>query len=157
MTRACLPMIVVLLLAAGVAATPAGAEDTASAAREWQSYCRPYLEAVDGRGEASDLEVTYCLGVTQGLMNGLGIGSQLGALSFGSRLAIQYRLDPDEVFKLFQATEPARLLGICRPREARTPDDVRAVLAYLEKNPDAAQRPIGEVFYEGLQAAYPCD
>ena len=36
------------------------------------------------------------------------------------------------------------------------PDHVKAVLAYLEKNPDDLKRPIGEVFFEGLQAAYPC-
>jgi hypothetical protein len=31
------------------------------------------------------------------------------------------------------------------------------VLARLEKNPADAKRPIGEVFYEALQEAYPCN
>ena len=33
---------------------------------------------------------------------------------------------------------------------------VRPVLAPLEKNPGDAERPIAEVFYEALSAAYPC-
>ena len=73
--------------------------------------------------------------MTKGLLNGLRIGSQIGALSFGSRLAIRYKLDPDEVFKLFQTQDPSRLLGICSPAARAAADYVRAVLAHLEKNP----------------------
>jgi hypothetical protein len=101
--------------------------------------------------------VTYCLGVTKGLLNGMRVGSQIGALSFASRVAIEYKLDPDAVFQLFQTQEPERLLGICSPAANGAPEFVRAVLAHLEKNPDDLGRPIAEVFYEGLQAFYPCD
>jgi hypothetical protein len=125
-------------------------------ASEWRSYCQSYIKALDGDTTASDLDITYCLGVTKGLLNGFRIGSQLGALSFGSRMAVNYKLDPDEVFKLFQAQDPSRLLGVCAPATQTTPDYVRAVLKQIEKSPADAKRPIGEVFYEALQATYPC-
>ena len=82
---------------------------------------------------------------------------QLGALSFGSRMAVNYKLDPDDVFKQFQQQDPNRLLGVCAPPMSTTPDYVKAGLKYLEKSPDLAKRPIGEVFYEALQAAFPCN
>lgn len=151
--RPCLALLGVALLAASA---PAAAQETAPLASEWKSYCSAYLAAIDGSAEASDLDVTYCLGVTKGLLNGLRIGSQIGALSFGSRLAILHGLDPDEVFKQFQQQEPARLLGICSPASLTAPDYVRTVLGYLEGNPAALQRPIGEVFFEALEEAHPC-
>jgi hypothetical protein len=125
-------------------------------ASEWRSYCQSYIKAVDGDTTISDLDVTYCLGVTKGLLNGLRIGSQIGAVSFASRMVVQYKLDSDEVFKLFAAQDPSRLLGVCAPVAQTTPDYVRAVLKQLEKSPADAKRPIDEVFYEALQAAYPC-
>lgn len=134
----------------------AGAQDISPPASEWRSYCQTYLKALEGDTTAGDLDVTYCLGVTKGLLTGMRIGSQIGALSFGSRLAIKYELDADEVFKLFQVQDPAQLLGICAPPEAGAADYVRAVLAHLDEHPDDVQRPIGEVFFEGLQARYPC-
>ncbi len=133
-----------------------GAQDISPPASEWRSYCQTYLRALEGDTTAGDLDVTYCLGVTKGLLTGMRIGSQIGALSFGSRIAIEYELDADEVFKLFQVQEPGRLLGICGPPEASAADYVRAVLAHLDQHPDDVQRPIGEVFFEGLQARYPC-
>jgi len=147
-------------IVAGVAlsaVSPASAQDLSPPASEWRSYCQTYLKALDGDATASDLDVTYCLGVTKGLLNGLRVGSQIGALSFASRIAIQYKLDPDEVFRLFQTQDPARLLGICSPAASAAPDYVRAVLAHLEKNPGNLTRPIAEVFYEGLAATYPCN
>jgi hypothetical protein len=149
-------MLPLLCLAMSGLSVPAGAQDISPPASEWRSYCKVYLAAVDSSAEASDLEVTYCLGVTKGLLNGLRVGSQIGALSFASRLAVTYKLDPDEVFKQFQQQDPSRLLGICSPEGTTAPDFVRAVLTYLDKNPATLQRPIGEVFYEGLEAAYPC-
>jgi hypothetical protein len=131
---------------------PAVAQDVSTPASEWRSYCSAYLAAVDGNAEASDLDITYCLGVTKGLLNGLRIGSQIGALSFGSRLAVRYELDLDEVFKAFQQQDPDQILGICSPATLNAADYVRAVL----RKPSAAQRPIGEVFFEALQETYPC-
>jgi len=146
----------IVACAALTAPGPAAAQDISTPASEWRSYCSTYLAAVDGNAEASDLDITYCLGVTKGLLNGLRIGSQIGALSFGSRLAVRYELDPDEVFKAFQQQDPARILGICSPDTLNASDYVRAVLAYLDRKPGSAQRPIGEVFFEGLQETYPC-
>jgi len=147
-----------LAVSAAIAAPgAASAQDLSPPASEWRSYCQTYLKALDGDTTASDLDVTYCLGVTKGLLNGMRVGSQIGALSFASRVAVQYKLDPDEVFQLFQTQEPSRLLGICSPAAIAAPDYVRAVLAHLEKNPGNLQRPIAEVFYEGLQASFPCD
>jgi hypothetical protein len=146
------------LVACAALTTPgfAVAQDIATPASEWSSYCSAYLAAVDGKAEANDLDITYCLGVTKGLLNGLRIGSQIGALSFGSRLAVRYELDPDEVFKAFQQQDPDQILGICSPVTLNAADYVRAVLAYLDRKPGAAQRPIGEVFFEALQENYPC-
>lgn len=149
--------LILLAAALPLLAAPArAADDVSPPASEWRSYCQSYIKAVDGDTTINDLDITYCLGVTKGLLNGLRIGSQLGALSFGSRMAVKYKLDPQEVFTLFQAQEPARLLGVCAPPAQATPDYVRAVLKHLEKNPEAVKRPIGEVFFEALQATYPC-
>jgi hypothetical protein len=124
---------------------------------EWRSYCEAYVKALDGDKVVSDLEVMYCVGVTKGLLNGLRIGSQIGALSFGSQIAVKYELDPDEVFKLFQTQDPSRVLGVCSPPSLSTPDYVRAVLSHLATHPDDLQRPTAEVFYEALRATYPCN
>jgi hypothetical protein len=147
------------LLAIGLAHAPGQvqAQEMSPPASEWRGYCKAYLEAIDTDAQGNDLDITYCLGVTKGLLNGLRIGSQIGALSFGSRLAIRYEIDADEVFKLFQTQDPARLLGICALPTTPAVDYVRTVLAHLERNPKDLQRPIGEVFFEGLSQAYPCN
>lgn len=145
-----------VVLVANLHPLPARADDSTPPAREWRSYCQAYMKALSGDTAASDLDVTYCLGVTKGLLNGLRVGAQLGALSFGSKIAIKNQLDADAVFQLFQQQEPGRLLGICAPPTATTPDYVKPVLQQLEKNPGDADRPIAEVFYEALAAAYPC-
>lgn len=148
------PLLTIAVLGA---VSTALADEVSPPASEWRSYCQAYERALDGDASASDLDVTYCLGVTKGLLNGMRVGSQLGALSFGSRLAVKYELDPDEVFKLFQGQEPSRLLGVCSPSSTTTPDYVRAVLTHLEKRPGDLKRPIAEVFYEALQLNYPCN
>jgi len=147
----------VLLAAAALAAAgTARAQEVSPRASEWHGYCKTYLKALDGDKTAADLDVTYCLGVTRGLINGLAVGSQVGALSFGSLLAIRYQIEPDEVFKLFQTQKTSQMLGICSPASAQTADYVRTVLGYLERNRDAMQRAIGEVFVDALQEAWPC-
>jgi hypothetical protein len=138
---------------------PAGnavAESTVPLAREWASYCRGYMKALEGDATASDLDVTYCVGVTQGLLNGMQVGSQLGALNMGSQIALKYKLNPDEVFKMFSEQAPGRLLGVCLPAGLPTREQVRVVLEHIEKQPADLERPISEVLYEVLQAKYPC-
>ena len=147
----------VLVAAAALAAGgTAQAQEVSPPASEWRSYCQTYLKALEGDKSAPDLDVTFCLGMTRGLVNGLNVGSQVGALSFGSLLALRYQIDPNDVFKLFQTQKPSQILGLCSPANVQTADYVRAVLAYLDRNRDALQRPIGEVFYDGLQEAWPC-
>jgi hypothetical protein len=150
-----------LLVALAAAAQPgaARADEAVTPAREWRSYCKAYLGALEGGAEsktASDLDVTYCVGVTKGLLTGLRVGAQIGALSFGSQLSVRFEIDRDAVFEQFQKQDPNRLLGICAPPGAKMPDFVRPVLAKLEREPAAAERPIAEVFYEALSEAYPC-
>lgn len=149
-------MAAAVVLTLATLALPARADDVSPPAREWRSYCQAYIKALEGDAAASDLDVTYCLGVTKGLLNGMRVGSQLGALSFASRVAVTYKLDADAVFKMFEQQDPARLLGVCAPATATTPDFIRPVLAQLEKNPGDAERPIAEVFYEAVSAAFPC-
>ena len=151
-----LPLLLAVALSF-VAGTASATDEISPPASEWRGYCQAYVKALDGDKTVSDLDVTYCLGVTKGLLTGLRIGSQIGALSFGSRIVVEYKLDPDEIFKLFQMQDPSRVLGICSPASLPTPDYVRAVLGFLEKNPDDLKRPIAEVFYEALEAAYRCN
>jgi hypothetical protein len=143
-------------VAAFAVVSTARAEDVSTPASQWRGYCQTYLKAVEGDKTAADLDVTFCLGVTRGLVSGLTVGSQVGALSFGSLLAIRYELDPDEVFKLFQTQKSSKFLGICSPASAQTVDYVRAVLGYLDRNRDALQTPIGVVFVDALQETWPC-
>jgi len=145
-----------LLSLIALAAAAATADEQSPPASEWRSYCTAYLAALDGDKDASDLDVTYCVGVTKGLLSGMQVGSQLGALGFGSRLAIRYELDPDEVFQLFQQEGPATLLAICSPPAHSTKEFVRTTLEYLDRHPESASRPIAEVMYEALRDAYPC-
>ncbi len=150
------PASLLLLLVLLLPATIAVADDTAPPAREWASYCRGYMKALEGDATASDLDVTYCVGVTQGLLNGMRVGSQLGALSMASQIALKYQLDPDAVFKMFSEQPPGRLLGICTPPAVATREHVQSVLEHLDKQPADLQRPISEVLYEVLQAKHPC-
>jgi hypothetical protein len=153
------PCVIVALVATGAfAAEPKPpSQEISPPASEWRSYCSAYMKALEGDATASDLDVTYCLGVTKGLLNGMRVGSQLGALSFGSQLAVTYKLDSDQVFKLFEKQTPAQLLRVCAPPTFTASEYVRTVLRHLDKNPDDAKRPIAEVMYEALQAAYPCN
>jgi len=139
-------------------ATPAAiaADPISPPAKEWRGYCQAYMKSIAGDTKASDLDVTYCVGMTKGLLMGLRVGSQIGALSFGSRLAVVHDLDSDKVFQLFQSHDPATLLGICAPATLALSDYVKAVLARMENNPGDDALPIAEVFYEALSETYPC-
>jgi hypothetical protein len=142
-----------LALAVITGAGTARAQEMSPPASEWRGYCQAYLAALDRDVQGNDLDITYCLGVTKGLLNGLRIGSQIGALSFGSRLAIRYELDADEVFKLFQTQEPARLLGHASyaelslvPKMARSPEDVMGFLRDLaQRSRPSAERDLDEL------------
>ena len=123
---------------------------------DWQPHCKGYLRALAGDPKADDFDVTYCIGATQGMLNGLRIGSQLGALSLGSTLAVTFDLDPREVFAVFESRTPEDLLQICAPADASVADYVQVIDAYLDEHPDKAANPLAEVFFEALQAQWPC-
>jgi hypothetical protein len=124
---------------------------------DWQTHCKGYLRALEGDPKADDFDVTYCIGATQGMLNGLRIGSQLGALSLGSTLAVTFDLDPQQVFAVFESRAPEDLLQICSPADATVADYVRTIDAYLDEHPDKGTNPLAEVFFEALQAKWPCD
>jgi Rap1a immunity proteins len=100
--------------------------------------------------------VTYCIGMTQGMLNGLAIGSQLGALNLGSTLAIAFDINPDEVYHVFESKTPRDLLQICEPDTAGVSDYVRTIDAYLDAHQDKAGEPLAQVFFEALQDTWPC-
>ncbi len=148
--------LVCSILLALAAPAAMAAEPISPPAKEWRGYCQAYMKSIEGDTKASDLDVTYCVGMTKGLLTGLRVGAQIGALSFGSRLAVVHELDTDKVFQMFQSHDPARLLGICAPATLALSDYVKTVLARMENNPGDAALPVAEVFYEALSEAYPC-
>lgn len=153
MHRAC---TAIALLVATLAAFETYASITPPTGAEWQSHCKGYLRALDGDPKADDFDVTYCIGMTQGMLNGLRIGSQLGALSLGSTLAVTFDLDPQQVFGVFESRTPEDLLQICSPDSAGVADYVRVIDAYLDETPAKRTAPLAEVFFEALQAEWPC-
>jgi hypothetical protein len=123
---------------------------------EWRRSCEAYMQALQGTAKGEDMEVTYCLGLTLGLVEGMRLGSQLGALNFGSQLAVAHQLDPGAVFAQFQRRSAASLLQVCPPEGVGLRGYVTAVHAWLGNHTAALERPVTEVFFEALQAAFPC-
>ncbi len=163
MSRHIAACLFLVLPVAAVGAPPAGPRPSQSppppgtpTAAEWQRSCEAYVQALQGIPQGDDLEVTYCLGMTLGLVEGMRLGAQLGALNFGSELAVDYALDPGEVFQRFQARSAGSLLQICPPDGVGLRAYVLAVHGFLAQNTSAATRPVTEVFFEALQSAFPC-
>ena len=144
-----------LLLLAGVGSARADLESPTAV--DWLGPCKSYLRALEGDSSADDFDLTYCIGMTQGIVNGMRTGSQLGALSMGSTLAVRYDLDPGEVFDIFQGRSPDTLLQICTPAAAGVTDHVKIIAAYLDSHPDKSGQPLAEIFFEALQEAWPCE
>jgi hypothetical protein len=136
--------------------SPSAPKLAAPTAGEWQRSCEAYMQALQGMVRGDDMEVTYCLGLTLGLVEGMRLGSQLGALNFGSQLAVAYQLEPGEVFARFRGRTADSLLQVCPPEGVGLRAYVTAVYGYLARNPQAGERPVTEVFFESLQAAFPC-
>jgi hypothetical protein len=123
---------------------------------DWQDHCGAYLRALDGDAEADNFDVTYCVGMTLGIVAGMRMGSQLGALSMASSLAVDYELDTAEVFAKFDQKSPEALLQICPPATPSVQDYIRAVDAYLRTNPAKRSEPLAQVLFEALQATWTC-
>lgn len=136
--------------------SPSAPKLAAPTAGEWQRSCEAYMQALQGTVRGDDMEVTYCLGLTLGLVEGMRLGSQLGALNFGSQLSVAHQLDPGEVFARFRARSADSLLQVCPPEGVGLRAYVTAVHGFLAGNPQARERPVTEVFFEALQQAFPC-
>ena len=57
---------------------------------------------------------------------------------------------------MFESRTPEDLLQICVPADASVADYVQVIDAYLDEHPDKAANPLAEVFFEALQAQWPC-
>lgn len=124
-------------------------------AKDWQADCRPYLAVLAGR-EGSDLDITYCTGLTRGILAGLGTGAGIGAVSMASALTVIAGLPEDDVRKIIDSMDRRDLLGICAPGDLAVADVVQTVSEYLDTNPDSGELPVTAAFFEALQTRYPC-
>lgn len=125
-------------------------------AGEWHADCRAYIGVLSGTGDGDDLEITYCMGLTLGIVGGLETGSRIGALSMASLLALLLDLDRDAVFNVFNEVSKEELLGYCLPASHTGSQFIRVVADYLSRNPDKSELPATAVFFDALQEAYPC-
>jgi len=124
-------------------------------AGEWLADCRPYLAVLEG-ADGSDLDIMYCTGLTVGILAGLGTGARIGAVSMASALTVLAGLDEDEVLGVFRSLSRDDLLGFCLPADRPVSEILTTVAAHLEAGPERASLPVTAVFFEALQANYPC-
>lgn len=151
--RACLIALVLLTSLSTIAPSVEAAPVTGA---EWQADCAAYIGVLTGTGDGDDLEITYCMGQTLGIVGGLETGSRIGALSMASILAVLTGLDRDKVFQIFNEVSTEDLLGYCTPPDHSGSQYIRVVADYLGRNPDKGELPVTMVFFEALQEAYPC-
>jgi hypothetical protein len=150
-THFCLITTLITIVGVGRAgAAPVTAED-------WRADCSAYIGVLTGTGDGDDLEITYCMGQTLGIVGGLETGSRIGALSMASILAILLGLDRDKVFQVFNEVSNEELLGYCTPEEHTGSQYIRVVADYLARHPEKGELPETMVFFEALQEAYPCE
>ena len=150
------PLSALLCLAGLLATASAAADPKPPTAAEWRRHCDEYLGELGGQAKPDDLAVTYCIALTSGVLAGLKFGSQLGAVGMASRLTVAYGLDSKEVFESFKKTTPETLMQVCPPAGLEMHDYVLLVHGYLKDHNDAGPRPLATVFFEAMQAAYPC-
>jgi hypothetical protein len=145
-----------IIISCLVLAMEASAEQPPRSAGEWRQDCRALVEALRGGEPGDDLDITYCVGQTEGIVAGLATGSRIGAVGMASRLTLAYGLDRAQVFEMFEKTSAEDLLGICLPADLRTGAQVLVVADFLDANPASAELPVTAVFFEALQARFPC-
>lgn len=126
-------------------------------AADWYADCAAYIGILQGTSDGDDLEVTYCMGQTLGIVAGLETGSRIGALSMASILSGLLGLDPEKVFEVFSTVEDESLLGYCVPENATGSFYITAVSDYLAANPGKSSLPATAVFFEALQEQHPCE
>lgn len=125
-------------------------------AGEWRADCKPYLEVLEG-ADGSDLDIMYCTGLTVGIVAGLGTGAQIGAVSMASKLTLLAGLDQARVLGVIQSLSREDLLSFCMPADRPISEILMVVTAYLDARPERTSLPVTAVFFEALQAKYPCE
>jgi hypothetical protein len=135
---------------------PAAAPAAIATAADWQADCAAYIAILSGTGGGDDLDITYCLGQTLGIVAGFETGSRIGALSMASLLTVLLGLDGEKVFELFGETTDEELLGYCEEEETSGSRYIMILADYLERFPDKRELPVAAVFFEALQDAFPC-
>ena len=143
-----------LLLLIAPPAAPAAVSETTAA--EWYSDCRAYVGILRGTSQGDDLEVTYCMGQTLGIVEGLRTGSRIGALSMASLMSILLGLDSEQVFEVFKDASTEDLLGYCVPEDKPGSAYILLVADYLDRNPESLEVSATAAFFEALREAYPC-
>ena len=144
------------ILAALLFIAPAAPGVAAETAADWKDDCSAYVKMLRDEGEADDLQITWCVAKSLGISQGLEAGSKIGAISMSSALVVSYQLDQKEVFEMFSERNAASLLQICMPRDTGARAKIEAVYDYLEASPEKLEQPAALVFFEGLQARWPC-
>ncbi len=139
-----------------IAAWPGPARAEIATAADWQTDCAAYIAILSGTGGGDDLDITYCLGQTLGIVAGFETGSRIGALSMASLLTVLLGLDGEKVFQLFGETSEQELLGYCVDDEPSGSRYIMILSDYLGRHPDKLELPVTAVFFEALQDAYPC-
>lgn len=150
--RLLLPMA--CLISALGAPAPAVAVETTAAV--WYSDCRAYIGILRGTSDGDDLEVTYCMGQTLGIIEGLRTGSRIGALSMASLMSVLLGLDSAQVFEVFKDASTEDLLGYCAPPDQPGSAYILVVADYLDRNPASLEVSATAAFFEALREAYPC-
>ncbi len=148
-------ILLVTLFLCALLLAPAPALSQEPTAAEWFNDCRVYLAVLAGE-EGSDLDITYCTGLTRGILAGLGTGAGIGAVSMASALTVMGNLPEAEVRKLIDSMNRMDLLGICMPEGLPLADVVATVATHLEASPAARELPVTAAFFEALQTRYPC-
>ena len=146
-----------LLAAAAARADLDPDEGNLMSAGGWRTDCEGYLQVLGGSDGVDDLDITYCVGVTLGVLEGLETGSRIGAVSMASALTVLLGLDGQRVFQLFESMSREDLLAYCPPDTANTGDHIQAVAGFIDANPDKKPLPVTAVFFEAMQAVWPCE
>ncbi|MGB5211068.1 MAG: Rap1a/Tai family immunity protein [Gammaproteobacteria bacterium] len=135
---------------------PADSRAALATAAGWQADCAAYIAILSGTGDGDDLDITYCLGQTLGIVAGFETGSRIGALSMASLLTVLLDLDAESVFELFGKTDTEELLGYCITEEPSGSRYITILSDYLNRHPDKSELPVTAVFFEALQETFPC-
>jgi hypothetical protein len=123
---------------------------------EWLADCGAYLAVLEG-AEGSDLDITYCTGLTVGILAGIATGARLGAVSMASALTVLAGLDQDKVLEAFKGLDAeGRLIRYCLPPDRPISEIVTAVAAHLQATPAQKDLPVTAAFFQSLHARYPC-